>query len=456
MSTIHYPLTYQGRHGRFTSLWRDRRGLIIHLIDGDEITEFGIRERAIANIWYIDVPERWDVFVEVTGSDDRDEFLDFMRARLVDEAQVNHIDWCRDCDAPTLHGAHVAYYDEYVCEDCRGDYFTCDDCGDLEPDHRHHAVDDRNVCDSCFDSYGYCEYCEEYFHVDDTHEHEHENECDCPPPTYDISMPNGDDVVSSDERFEVSIPEGVITHSGLEAVSVAVWQARNLCADLDERDALMSLSLNIRSGVLGTSWRTKEGNFTKRVSRSAYKESKYKVPDALLTEIGNVARRYTSVVPETFALSLTRDINGDPDDFAHGGSCWWTDFNVARCILKSNGGLGLRSFGEYDQVLGRAWVLPVRSERYSISPTFDLLTADGFVVFNGYGNLPTTIAAQIVSNMTGWNYREIYFHLSDAYVNGDVGFLVAKADFLDAHTRLSLDLDHHSNRYITERNSHVA
>lgn len=56
--------------------------------------------------------------------------------------------------------------DEYICEDCRDDYYlSCEDCGDLVREEDIIAIDDgaRYVCELCADNYYTCDHCRGLF-----------------------------------------------------------------------------------------------------------------------------------------------------------------------------------------------------------------------------------------------------------------------------------------------------
>jgi hypothetical protein len=59
--------------------------------------------------------------------------------------------------------------DEYICEDCRDDYYlSCEDCGNLVREEDIIAIDDgaRYVCELCADNYYTCDHCRGLFSPD--------------------------------------------------------------------------------------------------------------------------------------------------------------------------------------------------------------------------------------------------------------------------------------------------
>jgi hypothetical protein len=86
-------------------------------------------------------------------------------------------------------------------------------------------------------------------------------------------------------------------------------------------------------------------------------------------------------------------------------------------------------------------------------PTFDTLGADGFVIFNGYGDLEEFAPARIMCEITGLPYKKINFDggseddSEDAmYINNESGYLIAE-DSLHVDS-ISLALERHAT--ITE------
>jgi hypothetical protein len=175
----------------------------------------------------------------------------------------------------------------------------------------------------------------------------------------------------------------------------------------------------------------------------------------MLSQVGNIGRDNSTGVD--FEIEMTRDLNQSAEDFYHEDSCWWQSYSESRCSLKSNGGIGMRTFksnGFRDRVNGRAWIMPMRlDDNGDLQPTFDSLTPDAFVIFNGYGDLSGYTPARIVAHMAGMTYRKISFDCSPMYVNGNSAYLVTSEDIATKYAtkgHLSIYTDSHSHLYHRE------
>ena len=78
-----------------------------------------------------------------------------------------------------------------------------------------------------------------------------------------------------------------------------------------------------------------------------------------LSEKPNRSPSWACYHSDLYETELAERLNLPRGDFAHEGSCWWTDYEHSRCSLKTCGGFGLRTFNG-DVVTGRAWVMPLR------------------------------------------------------------------------------------------------
>lgn len=387
----------------------------------------------------------------------------------------SHYSQCGDCSKYVPDEDTREVSGSTVCDSCISNYNRCESygCGNYDdPDHSGGWVYDSEwVCQNCLDrNYHYCEHCDYYVGGDD-YEHDHAADCDCEAPAQSFRMRNVDGPLANDTRLKVSLPAGTISDEGIGQIAVLMRRQGELALNgkmpwaldvTDEERAMHSKWVNLSfeiADAVGNVWQTKQGNFTKRLSRHAYKTHGLKVPAELLAQVGNIARDHSKGVD--FEVEVTRNLNLGPEEFAHSGSCWWSDYAQSRCALKSNGGFGLRTMTDrtsayngvtYTEVEGRAWVMPVRAtEAGSLKPTFDAEGADGYIVFNGYGDLGGYAPARIIAQMTGMTYRKIDFESSPMYVNAG-GYLVAAEDLADEYTdgEVVFSLDAHSNLYQTE------
>ena len=347
---------------------------------------------------------------------------------------------CEDCEEWSTE-SNTVDGNRNVCDSCRDNYYYCEDCEECVSSDYVNSIGDRVVCDSCRqNNYTYCGTCEEYYPDEDNHADEHSSGC-CESPAQTFTLANdGEAPLQNDTRVTVSLPAGTIDSEGLSEI-------RRLLYGEDMGDAAR------RVMSIGDKWQTRDGNYTKRLSRTVYNATRVAIPSEILSRIGCIARDHSTAVD--FPLEVTRDLNMSAADFYHEDSCWWQSYSEGRCALKTNGGFGLRTFGEYDGVTGRAWVMPLAKDKDNgqLVPTFDTVGARAFVVFNGYGKLEGYTPARILAHMTGWTYRKISFTCRPMFVNGDVGYLVAPEDIAARYTdgSLSLNVDKHSSLYSNER-----
>jgi hypothetical protein len=289
---------------------------------------------------------------------------------------------------------------------------------------------------------------------------------------------DGHEPLANDVSTTVTLPSGVISDEGLTQIAAHLrwWGRREAdphASDYyDVREKWNNLSH--RLDEIDRRWQTREGNFTKRLSRFAYKQHGLKIPPDVLSEIGNMASQQSAGA--SYRVAFTRNLNLPAWDFANEGSCWWGSYAASRCALKSNGGFALRTFNQYDGVTGRAWVMPLRlvgtlPDSAELAPTFETLDADAFIVFNGYGDMHGYTPARIMAHLAGMTYRKVCFQPGESvmYVNNETGYLVAPEEIADRYNdgEVYLELAVHSNLFaqenqateadlFTQEHSHVA
>lgn len=324
-------------------------------------------------------------------------------------------------------------------------YSTCYHCDNrVREDDLTTTLSENEICERCRDyHYSYCDYCEGWYPDDDSYEHDHDDDCGCESPQQTFAIRNdGSEPLANDTRATVALGGGVISNEGLKAIY----------RYLREQD-LYDLSYDVlEDGPLGNEWQTRQGNYTKRLSRHAATVHGNKLSQEVMSNVGNLARDHSTAV--SVEIDVTRDLNQSPDNFYHESSCWWNDYYEGRCTLKTNGGFGLRSFapGSSWDVTGRAWVMPLRLAGDRLVATFETMTPDAFVVFNGYGELSGYAGPRVMAHMAGWTYRKIGFRCEPMYINAG-GYLVAPeelaAKYTDGH--LNLDVHQHARLFETER-----
>lgn len=380
--------------------------------------------------------------------------------------------WCREREREQRESEQLEQQeDKQHCEDCQDEHRPgeqcqrewCSDCDDW---HERDSWGDITCpgwyCEDCDDHHDYGEDCPSPY-CGDCGENHAPGECAycyCEAPRQSFTVPNdGQPPLASDERATVHLAAGVITDEGLKEIRDCLQrEAWRLSADTDDRDgyeAFIKLSYDLDG--LGSQWQTRQGNFTKRLSRHAYQAHGIKITPEALSRVGNIAREHSTAADVD--IEVTRNLNLSAEDFYHEDSCWWGSYGYSRCALKSNGGFGLRSFSpdaDWDTVTGRAWVMPLRRDLDGkLAPTFDTEHPDALVVFNGYGDLAGYAAPRVIAAMYGWTYAKMpAFGATPMYVNAG-GYLVGPEDIIQDTKSLTLDLRQHSSLYESEL-SHAA
>lgn len=438
------------------SVYVDEHGDAVHLRHGD-----GRRLVPFEDLDWVEEHTRW-----LAERSPDDEFLDHLERLTTDPDEVrDSLFMCPRCTKPEWEddGTWVNGEAEKVCDSCVEAHFH--KCGNCETYHSYvySTMGNEEICDYCrSECYSYCDYCDDYYHSETGHDCPgDEDECDCESPQQEFTVRNdGQDPLNEDESTKVSLPAGVISGEGLQGIRNLIqqryYEARNEDMDPDERTKWWQLACDFEA-ALGDEWQTRQGNFTKRLSRHAYKTHGLKVPPEMISAVGNIASEHSRAVD--FNVEVTRDLNQSAADFYHEDSCWWQSYYHGRCALKTNGGFGLRTFSDRSdmygaQVRGRAWVMPLKqNENGSLSPTFDTVNPAAFVVFNGYGDLQGYTGARIVAHMAGWTYRKVEFHCDPMYVNSGVGYLVAPEELAQQYTdgAVRLSVSQHSDLFMREQ-----
>lgn len=373
-------------------------------------------------------------------------------AVLPEEADDADIVMCESCEDPQWADEAESTRDGgHACSSCYEDnYFGCDDCGGsgIYRDDIY-FVHDESVCNTCLDRYySYCEECDTYYHDDYANDHRHGG-CDCESPAQHFAMRHGETTVAADERFTATIPAGVISEEAMYQIAAIVrneghtqytalnpdhkWEGAEYDAANKARMDWYYLAEDVAK--MDPQWTTKDGNFTKRLSKLAHKTRALKVSPDLLTKVGNIGRDNSQGAE--VQVEMTRNLNLGPEEFYHEDSCWWQSYSKSRCSLKQNGGIGMRTFddaGRWPRITGRAWVQPLKIDaRGALQPTFDAVKADAYMVYNGYGDLSGYTAVRIVADMVGMSYRKVQFDMNPQYVNNGTGYLVAPQEIIAKH-----------------------
>jgi hypothetical protein len=390
----------------------------------------------LAELWAAFRPGRWNTSLRQA------DFRQHLRELVSDPDSICELSFCYSCDSPAWDDDTFTTGDAVsVCESCWDDLPFCDSCDErFQREDLNEMLSGSDVCDSCRDSYyTWCDHCDGYYNDSDSYEHEHEGGGCCESPQTRFAVRNdGEEPLANDTRATITLPAGTISAEGLKAI-------RDYLRDQGHYDVSYDVA------EIGDQWQTRQGNFSKRLSRYAYQTYQAKLTPDVLSQVGCIARDHSNAVD--VSIEVTRDLNMPASEFYHEDSCWWGSYYESRCALKTNGGIGLRSFDSSGGVSGRAWIMPLRkTENGKLAATFETMTPDAFVVFNGYGDLSGYAPARIAAHMAGWTYRKIDFYASPMYINAG-GYLIAPEDIAEQYTdgELYLHISQHSNLFETEK-----
>lgn len=382
-------------------------------------------------------------------------FLRQLANKTAEPARVStDIGWCTRCTYPERRSLLTRVQGGSVCVECRPVYVMCNHCDTLVRGGNMYSVmnSPHLACQRCFDHNTlYCDTCGGQYLRADRADHRHstdENSCCVSGQTTFRVKNNGDGMLKQDKKINIQLPAGEISEEGVNAIISII---SNYAYQFDDSERRDWIELAYAVSELGNQWQNKDGNYSKRLSRMAYKKYGLKVPPAVLTKVGNSARDHSTAID--FTIAVTRQLNKPARDFAHPESCWWSSYSESRCALKTNGGFGIRTFNGKN-VTGRAWVMPLKKERFSnnLVPTYNTETPDAFIVFNGYEALSGYTPARLLSHMNGMTYRKVEFSASPMYVNSSSGYLIGSEELIAPFTdgRFSLDLRRHATLFDIE------
>lgn len=384
----------------------------------------------------VDIAEAQAAWAEAEGDTLPDEWEDRFReaVEIITGSEAICCERCADWvwrdDASSIHNGDV------ICDYCVERHYTqCYECEEYHRDYDVRQVENNSYCESCFDdNCNWCDDCETYYRHES---HDHEEGCDCEAPRQRFLFPaNGDGNIGNDERLDVTLPAGTIDEAGMQAIRYLLVHSVNA-----EGAPLMSIhAANGALEAVGDTWHGDKGNFTRRLSRELHSNHKVKIPPAVLTEVGNLAKQHSSTKSE-WSVEFTRNLNLSAEDFYHEDSCWWQSYYESRCALKNWGGIGMRMFDDDNEVTGRAWVQPLNVD---LAPTHDALGAHAYIIYNCYGSLDGAKAARIVAHLTGRTYGKTVYDADSQYVNGNAGWLVADEATCAAKPKVYVGLDPHT------------
>jgi hypothetical protein len=115
---------------------------------------------------------------------------------------------CVDCDCWRDRDKSNTTGDDLICQFCRENYSTCEDCDSLTRDEDGRSVNggDRWCCDGCTEHYRACEQCGHEGHHDDMYRYDHEWYCEDHVPSDDDDGEDSDGVHNAEINVLEMLP----------------------------------------------------------------------------------------------------------------------------------------------------------------------------------------------------------------------------------------------------------
>lgn len=210
-----------------------------------------------------------------------------------------------------------------------------------------------------------------------------------------------------DQRITFNAPEGAVTDAGRAAIEQFLldggWPA-------------------VETAVEWV-WMNKNGTLPKRIARQLFKRRGCKLPDAIISEIGNITRRHTESAA-AYTIDFTKTFDWDAGAFGETESCFWKLKHRAKDILVANGCMAVRIYHPDGAGKARAWLSSV---------------PEGLVCWNGYGmeDSPTLAIARVLSTYLNTTYKKVALRNNGerrglVFINGGHGYLVGDGAVLNA------------------------
>lgn len=168
------------------------------------------------------------------------------------------------------------------------------------------------------------------------------------------------------------------------------------------------------------------GTYPKRIGKRMLKLG-WKLTPSQLEKVGTLIKEGISTACEYQCKFDRNFVTGQPGDYHHGSSCWWTSYGGSRFALYDAGGYGLRAYidnpgsngATNDRRVGRVWCQPVDD--------------DVCLVFNSYGDITLLQWARMLATKWGLSYGQTYIDVCDSviYVNGGYGVVIGPQDKID-------------------------
>lgn|GEM_PF-3116100 len=252
-------------------------------------------------------------------------------------------------------------------------------------------------------------------------------------------------MIERDTLYTYSAPEGTISDFGIAEI-LRLLQRQNLRRDnwaalnpQNQRMFLPELPAEWSWQWVVTGRANYTGTFPKRIRKYYFKNFGLKMPEALLAELGNIARAHASEAV-TYRFEFVDTFDWEDGDFGDAGSCYWGENSGARDMLADNDALAIRFYNEDGSGLARAWVAPIDTDLY--------------IVFNGYGfpGHATLTIARVMAAHFGLAYRKIALSNDGTtsgllWINGGAGYIVGTPDVADGFTDYDFNWPDHYSDY---------
>lgn len=221
-------------------------------------------------------------------------------------------------------------------------------------------------------------------------------------------------------RISFSFPVGMVSLAGISAVELLIARTNVGTADTPHYVPGLPQTWNWAWVVTGRA--AYVGTLPKRIWKYYYRTFGVKLPDTVVSQIGNIARANTET-SAAYEFEFVTKIDWRAGDFGDGGSCYWGSRGAALELLADNGGFAVR-FYEEGKGKGRAWMYQIQDGVY--------------VLWNGYGfqGDSTLTIARVVATYLGMSYRRINLtnwnvDSGTLYINSGRGFLIGAADIIE-------------------------
>ncbi|MEM0142894.1 MAG: hypothetical protein QXL94_02935 [Candidatus Parvarchaeum sp.] len=224
------------------------------------------------------------------------------------------------------------------------------------------------------------------------------------------------------ERYDVTVDD-------LVPVGVREEIIKLLKAYVDIWRAEVSLSSMV-DAVNAIDWHnnSESGSLVKRIGKVFYKITGASLKDYMRDSIGNMVKDYTKL---DYCITFDRNVKLEAKDFYNEDSCWWGEYRISRRTFAELGGIGMLDLDLDGTILGRVWLIALDSHYKPLLG--DIVEAEHYLLFNGYGTLGTDKAAMVVStlfNAPHYGKGTFINEDKDIYINGHQGMLVSKSPMM--------------------------